>query len=335
MTSQYNKKLNGVLFNAGSSKKIISILEIIKDEVLIINDQNPEGLKDKISQIQDNVILLSSGKQFYPDHPSSEILNNYKIKKIDFKKSLFLSIFFIFFIFIFYILFFSKKDFIVSLIPKSWEENIGNASYESMINNKFYRIKESKLSITEKEEIIEDLEKISALPDVKYQYKLKFHESSYFGSNALAFPGGIILITDDLISELNKKELLAVLSHEVAHIEERHTLKNFVELGGLTAISSMIFGDLLFGEILADTAILPLILRSTRNLEKDADLKALHYLEEMGEQKVHLFSALEKLLDCSSQHTEEENCEQKNSLNWLSTHPSPNDRLGYLERLSE
>lgn len=50
-----------------------------------------------------------------------------------------------------------------------------------------------------------------------------FRAGSFGGPNALALPGGVILVSDELLNDLGSEaELVAVLAHEVGHIELGH-----------------------------------------------------------------------------------------------------------------
>ena len=57
--------------------------------------------------------------------------------------------------------------------------------------------------------------------------------SEFFGANAFAFPGGPIVVTDDLVKLLDNDYLtLAVIAHELAHIDQRHSLHQIMEIIG-------------------------------------------------------------------------------------------------------
>ena len=73
--------------------------------------------------------------------------------------------------------------------------------------------------------ILNDLgDRIAARADTPFDIRVRAVEAPM--SNALALPGGPILITDDLIRDARTPdELAAVISHEVAHIEKRHVMQ--------------------------------------------------------------------------------------------------------------
>lgn len=73
--------------------------------------------------------------------------------------------------------------------------------------------------------ILNDMgDRIAARADTPFDIRVRAVEAPM--SNALALPGGPILITDDLIRDARTPdELAAVISHEVAHIEKRHVMQ--------------------------------------------------------------------------------------------------------------
>ena len=63
------------------------------------------------------------------------------------------------------------------------------------------------------------------------------------GANALAFPGGPVVVTDELVLLLQQDDLiLSVIAHEFAHIQERHSLQHIVEMIGIGAMTSVMLG---------------------------------------------------------------------------------------------
>ncbi|MCG8612395.1 MAG: M48 family metallopeptidase, partial [Pseudomonadales bacterium] len=57
------------------------------------------------------------------------------------------------------------------------------------------------------------------------EYKLHFRKGEWIGANALALPGGDIVITDELIKLAKSDDAIrGVLLHEIAHVKYRHSL---------------------------------------------------------------------------------------------------------------
>ncbi len=123
--------------------------------------------------------------------------------------------------------------------------------------------------------------------------------------------------------------------HEIAHIKERHSLQQIVEIAGLSSIAWMIFG--LDESILEEIVFIGINiwgLKKSRDLEKDADIIALKLLEKTSISKTSFILAIEKLTDhyCIATKIEKSVCMNEVKSGWLSTHPSGAERLKYLRK---
>lgn len=111
------------------------------------------------------------------------------------------------------------------------------------------------------------------------QYRLEFRESTAIGPNAFAIPGGIVIITDDLIKlSQNDTEIVAVLAHELGHVKRRHAFRQSIQgaLSGLVLAAAT-------GDVSAMASGLPAVLvqmRYTRELEYEADAFSLQALQK-------------------------------------------------------
>ena len=152
--------------------------------------------------------------------------------------------------------------------------------------------------------------------------EIHFRDAQSIGANAFAFPGGPIVITDDLVRVLGDDEkVLAVLAHELGHVEERHGLRQVLRVGGMLVIASLVLGgdDSLLEE-LAAIAVSTASAGYSRDFERDADAFAGRLLESTGRSGGDLADALRALLeDCG------EAC--RGEAGWLSTHPGIESRI--------
>ena len=91
--------------------------------------------------------------------------------------------------------------------------------------------------------------------------------------NAFAMPGGQIVVYTGLLKEMNDySELVALLGHEKAHIEERHSLQMLAKSLGLYIVISLVFQDVNgVGSILVENASSLQQLSYSRKYESDAD----------------------------------------------------------------
>lgn len=110
-------------------------------------------------------------------------------------------------------------------------------------------------------------------------YRLEFRNSSAIGANAFALPGGIMVVTDDLIKLANTNtEIVAVLAHELGHVKRRHAFRQSVQgtLSGLIIAAAT-------GDVSSLASGLPAVLvqmQYSRQHELEADAFALVALQK-------------------------------------------------------
>lgn len=111
-------------------------------------------------------------------------------------------------------------------------------------------------------------------------YRLLFRDSRLFGANAMALPGGSVVVTDALVGlARHDDEVLAVVAHELGHVQHRHSLRLALQSIGAGAILVAVTGDI--GSVTDLAAGLPsLLLQSgySRDMEREADAYALAWL---------------------------------------------------------
>lgn len=219
---------------------------------------------------------------------------------------------------------------VVEFFPVSWELKIGENAYRTI---KPIALSESDLSPELREKINRQAITIAHQAGIEQQVEVFVHQSDFFDANALAFPGGLIVVTDRLVEILSHDEVMAVVAHELAHIEQRHSLKQAVEVIGASTIALLIFGasEGLIEEIVA-VVVDGLLLENSREHEKEADLEAVRILTESGIDPVNLMTSLQKLVIyyCPDSGSSITSCED-DTLSWLSTHPTGDERVAYLK----
>jgi Zn-dependent protease with chaperone function len=112
-------------------------------------------------------------------------------------------------------------------------------------------------------------------------HRLLFRDSRLFGANAMALPGGAVVVTDALVGlSRHDDEVLAVVAHELGHVQHRHSLRLALQSIGAGAILVAVTGDI--GSVTDLAAGLPsLLLQSgySRDMEREADAYALAWLK--------------------------------------------------------
>ena len=207
------------------------------------------------------------------------------------------------------------------VIPAIAENFAANLSTNAVTDfgNYVYRVLSSELTIDE--------EKSKKLQQFVDELKLdtEFNIEAYVAKkdelNAFALSGGKIVVFSELLEKLEKKEqLVALIGHEVAHIEKRHVLKNISRNVPGAIFISILFGDVnSVTAVLADNAHMFSQLSFSRSLEKEADL---YGLKVMKQNNVDL-NGMPELFELLKRET------VVDIPSYLSNHPMLKDRIEY------
>ncbi len=142
--------------------------------------------------------------------------------------------------------------------------------------------------------------------------------------NAFALPGGHIFITKGMLKELTtESQLASVLGHEVAHIVARDTAVLMSREIGIGILLSAAISDSTSRttRTVADVTRQIIGLRFSRRDEKDADLAGLDYMVRAGYDPGGMVETMQIL----------ERRQKVRPIEFFSTHPSPENRIGYLK----
>src|SRR5262249_21469623 len=156
-------------------------------------------------------------------------------------------------------------------------------------------------------------------------YRIEFRRSR-IGPNALAFPGGVIVMTDELVALAPSDEaVLGVLAHELGHLEGRHLLRRLITSTVTGAVTTLLTGDA--GGIATARPAALADLSSSRDMEREADEYAIERLHEAGLPLAPLADLLEKM---EAERAERTKSATKGSVRlegYLSTHPDTAERV--------
>jgi predicted Zn-dependent protease len=158
-------------------------------------------------------------------------------------------------------------------------------------------------------------------------YKLAFRHAGM--PNALALPGGIIVVTDEMaLATENDAEFLAVVAHEIGHVRGHHAMRLVLQGSGVAVLMTALAGDAVGTTILA--AALPAVLlktRYSRQFESEADDYAFAMLKRHG-QSPQAFADMMRRLRLRKDAKEESD----SLLQYLSTHPATEERIQRAEQ---
>ena len=171
-------------------------------------------------------------------------------------------------------------DHIVEVMPERTSDLIGTKILETLDKKVF---QPSSLSDARQKELQNKfnlvLKKLGS-SDKNYEFRFRNAEKS-IGPNALAFPSGVIIMTDQLV-ELsdNDKQLMGILAHEIGHLDGQHSLRQLVRGSIITFLVAFISGDISGASSTLITAPVVLLeLSYSRQFEVEADSYALAYFE--------------------------------------------------------
>lgn len=150
--------------------------------------------------------------------------------------------------------------------------------------------------------------------------------------NAAMMPNGAMMIHSGLLFRLRTEaELGAVLAHEFAHFELRHSLRGFQNKRNGTDV--MAWASFVTGGAQIQQAMLGSIFVYTREQEKEADLKSAEYLAASSYRAASAADIWSRLLDESdaSAKARKQRSQRHRRAGFLDTHPTSLDRMQYLK----
>ncbi len=158
--------------------------------------------------------------------------------------------------------------------------------------------------------------------------RLEIRSSPVIGANAFALPGGIVVITDELVHLAeDEEELLGVLAHEMGHHAHRHVMRGLLQSSMTALFVAVVFGDL--SSIAGLSATLPTYLvdaKYSREFELEADRFAAEFLDATGRSRTALARILRRLGQAHGAEGE------ASALDYLSSHPATPERLEALRK---
>jgi Zn-dependent protease with chaperone function len=224
-------------------------------------------------------------------------------------------------------------------LPLTADASLGRAALASL--EKQDLVAPSRLS----DERIADVEALLPLvtpPRPRMPLRLLVRASNRLGANALALPDGTIIVTDGLvklfmnkdheIDDAGKASLIAVLGHEVGHVQKRHAARTMARSSLTAAFSAALFGD--FSAVAAGLPAVLSQMEYSRAMELEADDYGVWILDRNGLAADELAYALEALQDAAPEESQGPRWLSK-SMAYLSTHPSTAERIRRLEALRQ
>jgi Zn-dependent protease with chaperone function len=252
-------------------------------------------------------------------------------------------------------------------IPTTWEEKLGQNYFQTLFKEP---LKDPDPEMRKALDAISE-RLLTAVPDQPYHFRIYVHPSKMV--NAMALPGGTIVVFQGLINATETPEELAgVLAHEFQHVLKRHSTRSLVRSEAINLFGLIISGnsDSMTNVILQAGGILE-HLRYSRTLESQADAEGMKMMLATRVDPRGMVRVFEKLEE--EQHRQLESMKENKSKNkkksdpkekksakkdskkkdkedkvsdekgitlpewtkYLSTHPEGEDRVEVLKKMSE
>jgi len=205
-------------------------------------------------------------------------------------------------------------EFVAKAIPAGVESRLGNESLSIM--ERIY-LSPSELPEIRQQKLSQQLTHYCQQQSCP-AYRLHFCNSPAMGANAFALPGGEIVVTDQLIQlAQHDEEVLAVIAHELGHVEGRHGLRLALQSMGAGVLLVAITGDIgSFSDLAAGLPSLLLQSGYSRDMEREADGFALHWMNSACIPARRFADVLQRIAPDAA-----------GSINMLSSHPGTDDRI--------
>jgi Zn-dependent protease with chaperone function len=169
-------------------------------------------------------------------------------------------------------------EYVAKATPPAMEAKLGEQALEGL-DSKYGYFSPSKVEQKRKESISVALKMLCLAMKDCPQYRLEFREGGLIGANAFALPGGIMVVTDEIVSlSKNDTEIIAVLAHELGHVKQRHAFRQ-----SLQGVLSGLILAAVTGDVSSVGSGLPAVLmqmRYSREHETEADMFALNALQK-------------------------------------------------------
>jgi Zn-dependent protease with chaperone function len=235
-------------------------------------------------------------------------------------------------------------------MPAAMEKKIGDQEL-TLIDAGYMR--PSRLSPVEQARLRGLFSELKQPRGGKTAYRLEFRDSG-IGANAFALPNGVIVMTDQMVALARSDQaVLAVLAHELGHVQRRHSLRRLLQALGVGVAVNLFIGDV--STVLATVPTLLLDRKYSRDFERESDQYAIDMMRANGIPLSPMADLFEKMRSAhkggdaapqveqgtTSDISEDEHNDdkrppsksrrqQRESLDYFSSHPADDERIAKL-----
>ena len=223
---------------------------------------------------------------------------------------------------------------VTAMIPHSWEQAMGKESRDMVgrIISKRHSGKVPWLDSGPAREAVEEL--VSRLagngtgtgpgPDAEDTFRVSILDARLV--NAFALPGGYIVVTTGLIRQCRTPdELAGVLAHEMAHVTERHNIRQMVRDRFFAFVAALLTGGSDIMDLVHSAGSAVVNSRFSREDEREADILGVRRLAKAGidpEAIAKFFSGVSSSPGTTPEDTD--------GFSYLDSHPLLAERITYM-----
>ncbi|MCX7646900.1 MAG: M48 family metallopeptidase [Rhodobacteraceae bacterium] len=157
-----------------------------------------------------------------------------------------------------------------------------------------------------------------------HDFRLEFRALPGMGPNALALPGGTVILSDELVTMFPSDDVLAgVLAHEIGHVVAQHGLRQLYRSAGIAVLVALLAGDTvpIVEDIVLEGNVL-LSLPFSRRSEAEADAFGVALAAKAGFAPAGLITFFDAI-----------GARAGEGPSWLSTHPASQARSDAIREL--
>jgi Zn-dependent protease with chaperone function len=205
-------------------------------------------------------------------------------------------------------------------VPMQWEKDLAGGTLSELAGMGFKATEVPAQEQARLQILFADVAKRTT-----YRLPITLEFRSWDQPNALAIPGGVVVITDQMLDLMQSDdEFTAVMAHEVGHLEYRHGVRTVLQNSSSMLVLSLLVGDVSGLSVLA--AAMPALLVNSaysRDFEREADQYAFTTLRAMGKSP-RAFADVMGRLEAAS--------DTAGGMPYFSSHPPTSERIEAAER---
>ena len=205
----------------------------------------------------------------------------------------------------------SVSKIIANALPEKVERAIGRGTLDFLDEQ---IMAPSQLPLEQRDAIVRRFKALVPPRQGVPGYEIVFRKSK-IGPNAFALPSGQIVLTDEIVKLVGSDDAVTgVLAHELGHLHEHHLMRRIIQSSVIGAAATVLVGDV--SAIVATIPTVMLDLKYSRDAEREADDYAVAMFKANGMRLSELAILFEKINEKSGDSTP-----------YLSSHPSPSERI--------